>query len=125
MKVQLTTAVLVAEDDSRQRDFFVGILRHLGFTHIDHAPNGQRALALFREHEYGLVFLDIEMPNLNGIEALHHMFEHRPETNIVMVSAHSTVDNVKTAIKEGAKGFIVKPYSIAKVEGVLKKVLGV
>lgn len=116
--------VLVAEDDPRQRNFFVGILRHLGITQIEHAPNGQRALTLFREHDYKMVFLDIEMPNMNGIEALHEMLLQRPDADIIMVSAHSTVDNVKTAIKKGAKGFIVKPYSIAKVEGVLKKVLG-
>ncbi len=44
-----------------------------------------------------------------------------PDVNVVMVSAHSTVENVKDAIERGAKGFVVKPFSPKKIAAMLKK----
>ena len=68
-----------------------------------------------------MIFLDIELPDGDGKELIAQINEMSPETNVVMVSAHSGVDNVKDAIDKGAKGFIVKPFTPKKIAAMLKK----
>jgi two-component system chemotaxis response regulator CheY len=68
-----------------------------------------------------MTFLDIEMPNGNGMVVLKHIKTNDIPTFTVMVSAHGTFDNVKTAMDAGADGFIVKPYSEKKIEQIISK----
>jgi len=68
-----------------------------------------------------MTFLDIEMPDGNGLEVLKHIKDNNIQTFTVMVSAHGTFENVKVAMDAGADGFIVKPYSEKKIEQVIKK----
>jgi len=68
-----------------------------------------------------MTFLDIEMPDGNGLEVLKHIKDNNIPTFTVMVSAHGTFDNVKIAMDAGADGFIVKPYSEKKIEQIIKK----
>jgi two-component system chemotaxis response regulator CheY len=67
------------------------------------------------------VFLDIELPDGDGKELIAEINKINEKINVVMVSAHSTVDNVKDAIERGAKGFVVKPFSPKKIAAMLKK----
>ena len=67
------------------------------------------------------IFLDIELPDGDGKELIAQINEMSPETNVIMVSAHSAVENVKDAIDKGAKGFIVKPFTPKKIAAMLKK----
>jgi response regulator of citrate/malate metabolism len=68
-----------------------------------------------------MLFVDIEMPGINGFETLKAILQDSPDQYIVMISAHSTLENVKKAIEYGARGFIVKPYTGAKVRDILEK----
>ena len=68
-----------------------------------------------------MTFLDIEMPDGNGLEVLKHIKDNNIPTFTVMISAHGTLENVKTAIDAGADGFIVKPYSEKKIEQIIEK----
>ncbi|RXF01688.1 response regulator, partial [Pseudoalteromonas phenolica] len=65
--------------------------------------------------------LDIELPDGDGKELIAEINKINENINVVMVSAHSTVDNVKDAIERGAKGFVVKPFSPKKIAAMLKK----
>jgi two-component system chemotaxis response regulator CheY len=66
------------------------------------------------------VFLDINMPVLDGLQTLQVLRSLDPTAWVVMASGVSLVDKVKAAIKLGAKGFMVKPYSTAKIADALK-----
>ena len=61
------------------------------------------------------------MPDGDGKEIIAQINEINPQTNVVMVSAPSTVENVKDAIDKGAKGFVVKPFTPKKIAAMLKK----
>jgi two-component system chemotaxis response regulator CheY len=87
---------------------------------IVNAANGMGALQKISETSPDLIFLDIELPDANGIELLKTIKADYPRTVVIMVSGQSTVNNVKAALISGASGFIVKPFSADKVLEALK-----
>ena len=113
--------VLLADDIAEMRGILKKALRAYGLTNVDEASNGEDALEKFKLQSHQLVLLDINMPIKNGIEALKEIKAINPDTFVVMVSADSTVDNLKTALASGVNGFIVKPYSATKIDGIIQK----
>ena len=108
--------ILIADDSTLICDHFATLLSNLGFTSIIKAYNGDQAVAACKGSEVSLAFIDICMPKLDGIEVLMQIMKSTPDLYVVMISGSGTVDNVKTCIKNGAKGFIVKPCSTQKIE---------
>ncbi|MDC2888258.1 response regulator [Psychrosphaera algicola] len=75
----------------------------------------------FNKNLPDIIFLDIELPKSNGQQILKEMRLIKPNAFVVMVSAHSSADNVKTSIELGASGFVVKPFTSQKIRSVLKR----
>ena len=112
---------LIVDDHSIMRELLDSTLRTLEFKDIVHAKNAESALRLFPIKKPDMVFLDINMPDMSGLDVLKKMIELDKGIFITMVSAENTVDNVKEAIKCGAQGFIVKPYSQQKIIRIVNK----
>ena len=112
--------VLLADDIAAMRGILRKALRPYGLTNIEEVSNGEDAVGKYKLHDHDLVMLDISMPIKNGIEALKEIKAINPGTFVVMVTADSTVDNLKTALDSGVNGFVVKPYSTAKIDGIIK-----
>ena len=111
--------VLIVDDVAVARDLVRAMLRSLDVEQIFDASNGIDAIALFRREHPDIVFLDIRMPGMDGLQALGEMLADNPAAFIVIDSAESTADNVRAALKLGAKGFLVKPFNMQKVRGIL------
>jgi len=107
--------ILVVDDDRLMLTLFVGILRREGYHSVDPARSGAEALEKIKEHRPAIVFLDIEMPELSGLDALNAIWQVGIETKVVMVTATPTTENVMAAKSRGASGFLVKPISPRKV----------
>lgn len=116
-----TLSYLIVDDVSSVREFLRQTLVHLGVSDIYEASNGEAAVQSFKQNRPDVVFLDIELPDMDGQSILKQIKVAKENAFVVMVSAHSSVDNVKTAISNGASGFIVKPFSPKKITSVLKK----
>jgi len=112
---------LIVDDVSSVREFLKQTLVHMGVSEIHEASSGEAAIESFQKNLPDVVFLDIELPDLDGQQILKQIKAAKQNAFVVMVSAHSSVDNVKTAISNGASGFIVKPFSPRKITSVLKK----
>lgn len=117
---------LIIDDVGTVREFLRQSLLHLGVTtdNIIEASTGESALEAFRTAIPDVVFLDIELPDLDGQYVLKQIKAIKSNAFVVMVSAHSTVDNVKEAISNGASGFIVKPFSPQKITTIMNKYSG-
>ena len=116
---------LIAEDDDLMRNLLRSMLEKQHCRIVHSVRNGAEALdCLERGPEPDLVFLDIEMPVLDGLSALRKIREKGQDVFCAMVSAHSSFDNVKSAMNQGADGFIVKPYTEEKLRQVLGKYQG-
>lgn len=116
-------AILIVDDVGTVRNFLHQTLIHFGLNNIDEASTAQTCVEHIKKKQYDVIFLDIELPDGDGKELIKEINAISPDANVVMVSAHSTVENVKDAIERGAKGFVVKPFSPKKIAGILKKLL--
>ena len=107
--------ILVVDDESGIRFSLRGILEDEGFA-VAEAETGEAGLAqLDADGAFDLVFLDIWLPGLDGLEVLSRLREDRPELPVVMISGHGTIETAVGAIKLGAFDFIEKPLSLEKV----------
>ena len=108
--------VLVVDDARSERVLLRHALTdlHRRLTILE-AGDHAEALALFQKRAIDIVFLDIRMPGIGGIELLQDILELDPGAFVVMVSHFSTREHVVRALRLGAADFVVKPFSYAKL----------
>ena len=85
------------------------------------AADPRSARDIFRRHPLDLVFLDVELIAASGLDLLRELRLADPALPIVMVTHHSTQDVVVKALRQGAFGFIVKPYSLSRLKEIFGK----
>ncbi|HTF80324.1 MAG TPA: sigma-54 dependent transcriptional regulator [Cytophagales bacterium] len=114
--------ILVVDDEKPIRGALKEILEYEKHT-VDEAANGQEAYKLFTENEYDVVFCDIKMPVMDGLEFLSKSKELGKETQIVIISAHGNIDTAVEATKKGAFDFIQKPLDLNRLLVTLRNAL--
>jgi CheY-like chemotaxis protein len=110
--------LLVVEDNEFSRKLIATALNGRRYLF---AKNGKEAIGFFEVNKPDMVFLDIELPDLTGLTVLSELLKVDPAAFIVMLSANSDKETVVKCIKSGAKGFIAKPFSKAKVDSYIEK----
>lgn len=115
--------VLICDDSILARKQLKNFLTSIGCTNIFEASNGASAVETYKSQKPDLVFLDIVMPEKNGIEATRDIMEFDSKAYIVMASSVGTQANLKEALKLGAKDFIQKPLNTEQVHKVVNTVL--
>lgn len=113
--------VLIVDDEPIIRNLIRTAVSNLDCEVLDEAIDGNSAVIRFQKLKPDITFLDIDMPGRDGLETLRLMLALDHDAFIVMVSAHSTFDNVQRAIDCGAKGFIVKPFNASKFKMLVDK----
>ena len=106
--------ILVIDDERSIRNTLKEILGFEGYA-VDVAENGSMGLELVKNTEYDIILCDIKMPEMDGIEVLEKIIEHKPDTTVVMISGHGNIDTAVEAIKKGAFDFIVKPLDLNRL----------
>jgi DNA-binding NarL/FixJ family response regulator len=115
--------ILIVDDSSIARRNLSNIFTDAGHTVVAEAPNGELAFKEYERHEPDIVTMDISMPMLDGIGAVKKIIKKYPDANIVMISALDQKHMVLSAIQCGAKHYIIKPFTAAKVLSVIDEVL--
>ena len=100
------------------------IFESLGHNVVAEASDGREAIEKYGQYIVDLVTMDIQMPGLDGIETVRLIREMDPEAAIIMVSSVEERSKVFEAIKKGARHYILKPFTEAKVKEVVNAVLG-
>jgi len=113
--------VLVVDDAMFMRLMLKDILSKHGFDVIAEAENGKQAVEKYKEHKPDLVTMDIVMPEMDGIVAVKSIIAADPKAIIVMCTAMGQQALVIEAMGAGAKDYITKPFSPAKVIETLRK----
>ncbi len=115
-------SVLIVDDNFAARKLLRSVLMSLGRRILIHeVEDGPTAIKQNQIGYYDIIFLDIEMPRMNGLEVLEKILADNPEQFVSIVSANANVENVKKTVELGGKGFIVKPYTTEKVNAVVDK----
>jgi two-component system response regulator AtoC len=102
--------ILVADDEPGLREFITDALE-LDEHVVVQAPDGKAAAKLLDERGFDLVITDLKMPGLDGMAILRKVRSEQPEVEVIVMTAHGTVDNAVEAMKLGAFEYLQKPLS--------------
>ncbi|HPI41308.1 MAG TPA: response regulator, partial [Pseudobdellovibrionaceae bacterium] len=117
---------LIVDDEPELRKSILSIIQsHIPEIefYIEEASNGKEALEKIYKKNWDLVLMDVRMPEMNGFEALAKIKEHDPRTFVVLITAHSNLQDAIAAIKEGAYDYFEKPIQPETLIQVVKKTL--
>jgi DNA-binding NtrC family response regulator len=103
--------ILVVDDEPAQRELVCGFLRKRGFD-VAEAGGGKEAVARFKQEPFDLVLTDQRMPDLSGLEVLEAVRSTSPETAVVIITAHGTIETAVSAVKAGAADYLTKPLNL-------------
>jgi DNA-binding NtrC family response regulator len=107
----MKTSILVVDDETAFLDSVVRVLRLEGYEQVTAVSDPTQVEAMLADHSFDAAFLDITMPEMDGLEVLAVLKEHSPETECVMVTANESVPLVIQAVKAGAYDYLVKPIT--------------
>lgn len=106
--------ILIVDDEMPIRRTLRDILEFEGYD-VDEASDGIECISKVQKEKYDVVITDIKMPKMDGIEALERLQILSPETPVIMVSGHGTIDTAVEAVKKGAFDFISKPPDLNRM----------
>jgi len=112
--------VLVVDDDLYERRSTAEILRLEGFE-VDEAPNGFEALKALQNKRYEAMLLDLKMPGISGEEVLRRLPEIDADVEVVLLTAHGSLDSAILAIRQGATDYLRKPAHADEIVAAVSK----
>ena len=106
--------ILVIDDERPIRNSLKEILRDEGYT-VETAESGAQALELVDKEKFDVIFCDIKMPGMDGMEVLSKLEEEGVEAAVIMISGHGDIDTAVECMKKGAFDFIQKPLDLNRI----------
>ena len=113
--------VLVVDDEPLMRDFVGETLLRMG-CEVKFAQEGLAAIRMLENENFDLVFSDMKLPKLSGLEVLKSAKEIHPETEVVIMTAYGTIETAIEAMKSGASDYLLKPFTPEQVELLVEKI---
>jgi DNA-binding response OmpR family regulator len=114
--------ILIVDDEKNIRLTMSQSLESLDIP-VQTAVNGEEALGKLHETPFGLVFLDLKMPGIDGMEVLRQIKDDWPKIRVIIITAHGTIEIAVEAMKLGAVDFIQKPFSPGEIRDLATQVL--
>lgn len=119
----MRNTILIVDDAEFMRVMLRDICADMNCDIVGEAADGVAAVQMCSQLSPDLVLLDITMPTMDGNEALQQILAADPETQVVMITALGQKEQVLTAIKNGARDFIIKPFDHERVTETLSRIL--
>jgi DNA-binding NtrC family response regulator len=114
-------SILVLDDDWATLHFFERFLVSQGHT-VSTIENPLQAMQVLAEKKFDLVFLDLSMPQMNGMEFLQNIREAGNDIPVLIITGSSSVDSVMTAVEHGISGYLIKPFTIDELARAIERV---
>ncbi len=114
--------ILIIDDEQSIRTSLREILEYEKFE-VDEAKDGEEGINLLKKNSYDAAFCDIKMPKVDGMELLEKVQEEGINTQMIMISAHGTIETAVEATKKGAFDFIEKPPDLNRILVTLRNAL--
>jgi DNA-binding NtrC family response regulator len=119
MRTQMVT--MIVDDEKIIREAFLHWFEKHGHSAVA-AASGTQALAKLASQSFDLIFVDIKMPGMNGIELLGHIKSDYPETAVVIITAYASIESAIEAMKLGATDYLMKPFRPNQLALVMEKI---
>jgi two-component system response regulator AtoC len=119
--------IMVVDDSEIVREYLIRILNQAGYTDVTQAATGAEALELLEQDDYHLLMLDIQMPEVDGLETLKRGKQKHPHTQFIIMTAHGSLESAMQAIDQGAFNYVTKPFDdvdfvLSRIESALERV---
>lgn len=114
--------ILVVDDEANIRLTMSRTLQSLA-SEVHTAVNGEEAVEKVKKTAYGLIFLDLKLPGMDGLSVLEKVSGIRPSARVIMITAHGSIDSAVSAMKLGSVDFLQKPFSPSEIRKVAEEVL--
>ena len=115
------TLILVVDDQFGDRETLKAILEDKGYR-VATANNGAEAIEMVKSRHYDIIFLDVRLPGMDGIETFEQVKVIDPKATVIMMTGYTEEDLVRGAINEGTYTCIYKPFDMEKVIELLEKI---
>jgi nitrogen regulation protein NR(I) len=113
---------LIIDDDDQLRKSFEKLLIEEGYA-VQSAPSGETGLKRIKEAIPDLVILDMRLPGMNGLEVFQAIHEIEPKLPVIIMTAYGTTETAIEATKMGAFDYLLKPFDIPEMLGVIEQAL--
>ena len=116
--MEFSGKVLIVDDEAHIRKYIALIVKRLGSPEILEAQNGEEALMLYENNQPDIVLLDVNMPGMDGIQALEKLREFHPKAVVIMLTSLAARNVVERCVELGAVNFLRKDTpkeAIAKI----------
>ncbi|RJQ51543.1 MAG: response regulator [Nitrospiraceae bacterium] len=119
----MTKRILIVDDEALIRS---GLSKCLSSNNaeIRTVSTGAGALDEIRSYPYDLCFLDIHLPDINGLDVMKTIKDSSPQTRVVIMTAHHVTDDMKNEIKKSAFSFVGKPFDLSQIKTLAELALG-
>lgn len=122
MAVKSKARVLVVDDEEDLRRLLSDIVTKAGYE-VMSASDGEEAIGLVKQSRYDVALLDIQMPNMSGIEVLRYLQKNSKNTKSIILTGYADLKHAMEAREFGAQDFISKPYKLEDVLATIERVL--
>jgi CheY-like chemotaxis protein len=113
--------ILIVDDEQSICLLLNDVLSRFGHR-VTTCHDGASALDLAADREFDVVFLDIRMPGMGGLEALKQLHQQHPDTTFVMITGYAHDDIIEESLQSGASACLCKPFSLSQVTRVLQQI---
>lgn len=114
--------ILIVDDELSMRKMLTIAMGRMGL-HCDSVPSGEAALELIEKHHFDVVISDMRMSGMTGLDLLRKIKDTCRETEVVLITAHGTIETAIDAVRSGAFDFIQKPFKVAELELAIRRAL--
>ena len=115
------TLIMVVDDQFSDRQTLKVILEDKGYR-VAIASDGAEAIDMVKSRHYDIIFLDVRLPGMDGIETFEQVKKIDPEATVIMMTGYTEEDLVRRAISEGAYTCIYKPFDMENVIGLVQEI---
>ncbi|MBI9045517.1 MAG: response regulator transcription factor [Anaerolineaceae bacterium] len=91
--------------------------------HVDAVQSGEQALEMLKQKTYDLMLLDLRMPGISGVQVMKYVNEQHLDIQVIIMTAHATLESAISAVKAGAYDYLIKPQKISEIQMVVEKAL--
>jgi len=114
--------ILFVDDDRTILDLVREYLTETGYR-VEVVDNGVKALERIKAQPYAIVFTDIKMPDIDGLELLSAIKDQRPETEVIIVTGHGSMESAIKAMKHGSYDYLQKPFKLNVLKVIIDRIL--
>jgi DNA-binding NtrC family response regulator len=123
MNKSVSKKILIVDDNPNMSVLLSDILEIFEYQGF-HAQDGEEALTKLKTEDFAMVFTDLRMPKMDGIDLLKAIKNEHPEMPVVVITGYSLGETQNLLLNQRADGLLNKPFKVNDIEGLLSKLLG-